>query len=178
MTRAAILLALMLVACERERRTPPSPAHDDRPATASPNGTLVPGDQPIDGVVLDLALPGYAETAEAVANGKKLYAMFNCIGCHANGGGGMGVAFIDERWKYGSTPADVATSIVAGRPQGMPSYRGKVVPQQIYELTAYVRSLGGLVRTDAVSARSDHVQTIPQPTLRDLAIPKGSRATP
>jgi cytochrome c oxidase cbb3-type subunit 3 len=173
-----VLAMLIVAACERERRTPPSPARDDRPVTATANGTLHPGEQPIDGAVLDPALPGYAETAEAVANGKKLYSMFNCIGCHANGGGAMGPALIDRRWRYGSAPADVATSIVAGRPEGMPSYRGKVVPQQVYELTAYVRSLGGLVRTDAVSARTDHAQSIPPPTLNDLAIQHGSKETP
>ncbi len=177
--RALVAIALVtLGSCERERRTPPSPANDDRVRTATQNGTLHPGEAPIDGVTLDLSLPGYSETAEAVANGRKLYSMFNCIGCHANGGGAMGPAFIDEQWRYGSAPPDVATSIIAGRPEGMPSYRGKLVPQQIYELTAYVRSLGGLVRTDSVSARSDHIQTTPQPTLRDHATPHGSEVSP
>jgi cytochrome c oxidase cbb3-type subunit 3 len=173
-----VLAIALLCSCEREQRTPPLRTSDERPATSAPLGDLYAGGVPIGGGELDPTLPGYAETAEAVANGKKLYSMFNCIGCHANGGGAMGPPFMDERWIYGSLPSDVATSIIAGRPDGMPSYRGKIVPAQLHELVAYVRSLGGLVRTDAVSARTDHIQSTPAPTLRDHAVPQPSKATP
>jgi cytochrome c oxidase cbb3-type subunit III len=159
-----LLLAIaLLCSCEREQRTPPPRTSDHRPVRLD---------------TVTQALAGYAETAETVANGRKLYSMFNCIGCHANGGGGMGPALMDERWIYGSTPQDVATTIVAGRSDGMPAYAGKLVPSQLHELIAFVRSLGGLVRTDALSARSDHIQTTPAPTLRDVAVPQPSKSSP
>ena len=35
--------------------------------------------------------------------GKRLFGWFNCAGCHANGGGGMGPPLMDEKWIYGSS---------------------------------------------------------------------------
>lgn len=173
-----LLVIAVLSGCEREQRTPPSRAPSDRPPSTAPNTELYPGGKPNPGGAFDPSLPGYAETAQALSNGRKLYYSFNCVGCHQNGGGGIGPALMDERWIYGSTPSDIATSVIAGRPDGMPSYRGKIVPQQLQEIVAYVRSLGGLVRTDSLSARQDHAQTTPPPTLRDMAVPQPSRPAP
>jgi cytochrome c oxidase cbb3-type subunit 3 len=177
--RALGLVALVALgappACRREQRTFTDPGSSARPVSAEPNDSLYPGEQPLPGAALDPALPGYAETAQAVSEGQLLYAAFNCVGCHQHGGGGIGPALIDERWSYGSSPSDIATSIVAGRPKGMPSYRGKVASPQLYQLVAYVRSLGGLVRGDAVSAREDHIRTVPPPTLEHAAVPLPGR---
>lgn len=178
MTRAAIAAALVLLACEREDRDFQPPAPSTRPVVAAPFGTLVAGPVPNMGAHLDPAMPGYQETSYNVAQGGNLYLYFNCVGCHANGGGGMGPPFLDEKWIYGSRPYDVATSIIAGRPNGMPSYRGKIAPQQLYQLVAYVRTLGGLVRTDAVPARQDHAKSIPAPTLHHEGLVYPSRPTP
>jgi cytochrome c oxidase cbb3-type subunit 3 len=173
-TRCFVAL-LLLAACERERR--------DFPDTPLPPVTLVPenpfarpsmlyaGEQPMVGKEFDPALPGYRETAYAVSEGQTLYNMFNCVGCHAKGGGAMGPAFIDKTWLYGSTPRDIATSIIAGRPNGMPSFRGKLVPAQLYALVAYIRSLGGLVRGDAIGARDEHLQTLPPMDLDEHGLP-------
>jgi cytochrome c oxidase cbb3-type subunit III len=172
---AALALAFA-ASCERERRTFEEPGPSARPASMAPLSSLYPGEQPMSGATLDLALPGYAETAQAVSEGSQLYNWFNCVGCHQHGGGGIGPALIDDRWTYGSAPAEVATSIIAGRPMGMPSYRGKIAPVQLYQLVAYVRSLGGLVRGDAVPARDEHIQTAPAETLQHLGVPlPGSR---
>lgn len=165
-------------ACQREQRTFSEPAPSARPVTAAPSSSLVPGEPPLPGAALDPALPGYVETAQAVSEGRQLYLSFNCVGCHAHGGGAMGPPLIDEHWSYGSAPAEVATSIIAGRPRGMPSYRGKIAPAQLYQLVAYVRALGGLVRGDAVSARDEHIQLVPAPTLAHEAIPLPGRARP
>jgi cytochrome c oxidase cbb3-type subunit 3 len=178
----ALLVALVLVlalaaGCERERRTFREPGPQARPVTAEPLVALYPGEQPLPGAPLDPALPGYAETAQAVSEGKQLYSWFNCIGCHMHGGGGIGPALIDDTWTYGSTPLAIATSIVAGRPMGMPSYRGKLSPPQLYQLVAYVRSLGELVRGDAVQARDEHIRTAPAQTLQHFGVPlPGSRS--
>lgn len=177
--RAAVALAALglgTLACERERRTFSDPGPSARPLTASALSSLYPGEAPLSGAPLDPSLPGYVETAQAISEGKQLYTWFNCVGCHQHGGGGIGPALIDERWTYGSSPSEVATSIIAGRPMGMPSYRGKVAATQLHQLVAYVRSLGGLVRGDAVQARDEHIQTAPAQTLQHEAIPLPGRA--
>jgi cytochrome c oxidase cbb3-type subunit 3 len=176
---AALALALALAACEREQRDFSGPAAGATPLLLPPQSSLSPGDPPTSGAPLDPALPGYAETAQAISDGRTLFAMFNCSGCHSSGGGGaMGPPLIDRAWRYGSAPGDVAISIIAGRPAGMPAYRGKLAQPQLYQLVAFVRSLGGLVRTDAQSARTDHAQRTRSPILRDHAIPAPGRERP
>jgi cytochrome c oxidase cbb3-type subunit III len=175
----ALALALALTACEREQRRFSGPAPGASPAVLEPQSSLVPGPPPLGGSPLDPSLPGYVETAYDISEGRALFKAFNCAGCHASGGGGgMGLPLIDDGWRYGSAPGDVAVSIVAGRPDGMPSYRGKLAQPQLYQLVAFVRALGGLVRTDAQSARDDHAQRTRSPILRDLAIPGPGRAVP
>ena len=39
----------------------------------------------------------YEETGYDASEGKRLYASFNCKGCHANGGGSIGPALMDDR---------------------------------------------------------------------------------
>jgi cytochrome c oxidase cbb3-type subunit 3 len=108
---------------------------------------------------------GRNESAWALAEGKKLFTAFNCTGCHANGGGGMGPPLMDGRWRYGNDPLTIRETILGGRPNGMPSFRGKITEPDLWKLIAYVRSLSGLVPSDRVSARSDHMHaTPPQPT--------------
>jgi cytochrome c oxidase cbb3-type subunit 3 len=175
---AAVTILAGVLGCERERRTFGEPGDRARPVTAAPISSLVPGESPIEGAALDPALPGYAETAQAVSEGKQLYTWFNCVGCHAHGGGAMGPPLMDERWIYGSAPIEVATSIIAGRPRGMPSYRGKIAAPQLIQLVAYVRSLGGLVRGDAVQARDEHIQLAPAATLQHEGVPLPGRLRP
>src|SRR5205085_7550008 len=55
------------------------------------------------------------QNAYDLSEGKRLFAAYNCTGCHANGGGGMGPPLIDRAWLYGSGPRDVYASIVEGR---------------------------------------------------------------
>jgi cytochrome c oxidase cbb3-type subunit 3 len=177
----AVAIAVMLAGaagCKRERRTFTEPGPSARPVSAVPASSLYPGEAPLEGAAFDPSLPGYAETAQAVSEGKQLYSWFNCVGCHAHGGGAIGPALMDDRWIYGSTPADVAMSIIAGRPRGMPSYRGKIAATQLTQLVVYVRSLGGLVRGDAVSARDEHIQLAPAPTLAHEAVPMPGKERP
>lgn len=81
---------------------------------------------------------------EFINEGKRLYNWFNCVGCHANGGGGMGPPLIDEAWIYGSEPIHIYSTIVEGRPNGMPAFGSKIPEEEIWKLVAYVRALGGL----------------------------------
>jgi cytochrome c oxidase cbb3-type subunit III len=114
----------------------------------------------------------YENNAYAMTEGQRLYSNFNCSGCHANGGGGMGPALIDEDWLYGSRPEQVYASIVQGRPNGMPSWGGRLSEDQLWKITAYVRSLGGLTPVTIAPARSDHMKAQPPPNSIDYKKPQ------
>ena len=73
----------------------------------------------------------------------------------------MGPALMDDRWIYGAEPAQIYETIVEGRPNGMPAFRGKIAEQQTWQLVAYVRSLAGLLAKDVAPSRSDHMQLKP-----------------
>jgi cytochrome c oxidase cbb3-type subunit 3 len=146
-------IAMAVIACERENRrfqeAPPA-------ATATSivsMSELQPGEVRPKLRVVNV----YEQNAWAVAEGKRLFGMFNCAGCHANGGGGMGPPLIDDQWIYGSEPENVYATIVEGRPNGMPSFRGRLTNPQLWQLVAYVRSFNGLLAADVRPARSDHM---------------------
>jgi cytochrome c oxidase cbb3-type subunit 3 len=99
----------------------------------------------------------YVHDAWAVSEGQRLYAWYNCSGCHARGGGGMGPALLDAQWSYGNSPEQLFASIAGGRPKGMPAFGRRVPEAQIWQLVAYVQSLGGGVPKAVVAARSDEI---------------------
>ena len=103
----------------------------------------------------------YEQNAWALSEGKRLFSAYNCNGCHSMGGGGMGPALMDEKWIYGGQPEQIFSTIVEGRPNGMPSFRDRVPDSQIWQLAAYVRSMSGQLRKDAAPARDDHLQGKP-----------------
>lgn len=106
----------------------------------------------------------YSKNAWAISEGQRLFSQMNCVGCHAHGGGGMGPPLMDARWRYGATPDDIARSIVQGRPRGMPSFGSRLSAQQVWQLAAYVRSLGGNAPSDAAPVRDDHMAVRPPPS--------------
>ncbi|MGN6500789.1 MAG: c-type cytochrome [Tsuneonella sp.] len=173
--RASLAAALVLLAgaCDREER--------------NARGRPLPETGPlIDTVSLrtvhDPRADDYKNNAEAVSQGQLYFAWMNCSGCHANGGGGIGPALIDDEWRYGSSMSDIAETIAHGRPNGMPAFAGKLTPQQIWQLAAYVRSLSALDRQDVRSGRSEGVSTGEPGTLRDpkqpiTVTPKQDEAT-
>jgi cytochrome c oxidase cbb3-type subunit III len=160
MKRFALVLALVQ-ACDREERR----FQDIAPSS----------DEPIDRALGEDESPSvssrYAESAWMVSEGKSLYNAFNCSGCHGQGGGGMGPPLMDARWIYGSSPTSVFATIVEGRPEGMPSFRGKIVETDIWKLVAYVRSMSGNVRVDSRPARDDHMHAVPPPSTQPREIP-------
>jgi len=103
----------------------------------------------------------YEENAFALSEGKRLFSAFNCVGCHAHGGGDIGPPLMDAKWIYGHEPQQIFSTIVEGRPNGMPSFGARVPEYQIWWLVAYVRSLSGLARKDAAPGREDHMRTSP-----------------
>jgi cytochrome c oxidase cbb3-type subunit 3 len=116
----------------------------------------------------------YEENAFAISEGKRLYQGFNCYGCHAHGGGDMGPPLMDDRWIYGSRPEQVFSSIVAGRPNGMPSFGTKIPAYQVWQLAAYIRSMSGLVSKSAAPGRDDDMQTTPAENSAPTATPVDS----
>ena len=84
----------------------------------------------------------YEGNAQALKTGAQLYVAYNCIDCHgADGSGAMGPSLADGRWHFGGTPAEVFESIYQGRPDGMPTWGGRITNDQIWLLVTYVRSL-------------------------------------
>ena len=107
----------------------------------------------------------YGNNAFHIAQGQRWFTWYNCVGCHSHGGGGMGPPLMDNKWRYGGRMEDIVASILYGRPNGMPDWRNKITEQQAWELAAYVRSLSGQARKDAVSARTEEPHVIPEPDL-------------
>ena len=139
---ALIAAAGLLAACEREDRVFRSePIVSDIREEIS-----IAGNAPGPGGPIERKTglrSQYEKVAFQVSQGKKLFSWFNCTGCHANGGGGSGPALMDDVWIYGSDIENIAASIREGRPNGMPSFRGKIPEDQIWQIAAYVRALGG-----------------------------------
>jgi cytochrome c oxidase cbb3-type subunit 3 len=159
---AILMLAIVSVtACEREtRRYQELPAASSRPSSTQVSD-LVPGlPSPAQPVVSP-----YQENAYGIAEGKRLYSAFNCNGCHAMGGGGIGPALMDYKWIYGSSPDQIYSTISQGRPNGMPAFGGRVPSQQIWQLVAYVQSLSVQVPRDVEPGRNDDMNAR-QPELR------------
>ncbi len=84
----------------------------------------------------------YAKDRAAMGEGRELFVRFNCSGCHGGrAGGGMGPSLRDQDWIYGSTDAQIFSSIAEGRAHGMPAWGTKISEDQIWKLVAYVKSL-------------------------------------
>jgi cytochrome c oxidase cbb3-type subunit 3 len=155
----ALLVVLTVVGCKREERD----FHGLPSASAIINPkvrevSLVPGGR----VPADSGPGPYEDNAYAVSQGKTLYNKYNCSGCHFQGGGGIGPPLMDADWIYGSRPENIYETIAEGRPNGMPLFGGKIVPDQIWQIVAYVRSMSGLLRKDVAPGRDDAMQVRPQ----------------
>lgn len=92
--------------------------------------------------------------ADVVAHGKQLYTAMNCAGCHGyDGSGGMGPALNDSYWRYGGSPVQIFKTLYEGRPKGMPAWGHALPAEELWQLTAYVQSLGTApVRPEAAAA--------------------------
>ncbi|MDJ0835137.1 MAG: cbb3-type cytochrome c oxidase N-terminal domain-containing protein [Acidobacteriota bacterium] len=68
-----------------------------------------------------------------------------CVPCHApDGGGTIGPNFTDDYYIHGGKLTDIRRIIVEGVPaKGMISWKVSLKPQQIENLTFYIRSLRG-----------------------------------
>ncbi len=118
----------------------------------------------------------YYDNSEAVTTGKRLFGQYNCSGCHSNGGGGMGPALMDDEWIYGGRLEQIHQTLVEGRPNGMPAWGGRIPDDQLWQISAYVRSMS-LPATLAAQTGPTASQS-PAPVPRDADADTGWPAPP
>lgn len=126
-----LLLGGLLVfgpGCQRSRRA----LHETGPMNAIAGGQ---SDRP--------ARNPYEDNAYAMTEGQRLFEWFNCSGCHARGGGGIGPPLMADVYRYGKYPGDIYLSIVEGRPNGMPAWRGRMTEYEVWQIVTYVQALRG-----------------------------------
>jgi cytochrome c oxidase cbb3-type subunit 3 len=181
-----VLVLLLAAGCEREVRDLRTPAAQvptvatvrAHRLTPGPDSAFVPGKSAEERATIAHG----EQNAYFVSQGKQLFAQYNCGGCHANGGGGMGPALIDDHWLYGAVPDSVYRTITAGRPNGMPAFGPRLAQADAWKLVAYVRSMSGLVAQDVAPARNDAMQSKPaentiNPPTRVVVAPPPPAAT-
>ena len=93
-----------------------------------------------------VTLSGRAADRAAVARASKPFAD-NCAACHGAKGTGdraLGAPNLtDGDWLYGPTRADIGDQIANGHGGVMPTWGGRLSPEEIQALAVYVHSLGG-----------------------------------
>ena len=68
---------------------------------------------------------------------------------------------MDDQWRYGGSIDQVHASIIDGRPNGMPAWRGKITDAQAWQMSAYIRAMSGNVRKDAAPSRREGMAATP-----------------
>jgi cytochrome c oxidase cbb3-type subunit III len=131
------LVALTVVSLTVAGRQP-----SDRPVTtASREQRILAGGVAPPDVTIKAVNP-YAGDQASAEQGKALFRMMNCEGCHSIGGeGSWAPSVITRRWRYGGTDAAVFETIFYGRPRGMPAYGGILPPEATWKLVTFLRSL-------------------------------------
>lgn len=169
---AEVAAAFSFVGCKREERLFRVPPASVSRAEGVRVSDLQPGPHGPDTPLKS----NYDDNAYAQSEGKRLYEAFNCVGCHAHGGGNMGPPLLDDKWRYGASPDQIFLSIMQGRPNGMPAFRGKLNENQAWQIVSYVRSLSGQTPRDAAPNRDDHMKSSPPGNSVDPVKPTGELA--
>ena len=168
-----ILLAAttVLVSCSRENRVLRQPP----PANETLNTIQISGLNPGANFLVPTPPSSnmYEESAYAVSEGQKLFEAYNCVGCHAHGGGGIAPPLMDRNWIYGSEPGNIFATIMEGRPNGMPSFRNRIPEYQAWEIAAYVRSMAGLLPKGVSPNRTDQMNIKPAESSTPKQVPTG-----
>jgi cytochrome c oxidase cbb3-type subunit 3 len=168
-----LVLSFCVSSCKREQRQfsqPPSTfkSYDVTMSDIHPGtpGTQQPVQNPSD------------QRAYDTNEGKRLFTQYNCSGCHFNGGGGIGPPLMDAIWIYGDSPQNIYSTIVEGRPNGMPSFRQKIPDSQLQQIVAYVRSMSGQLRKDVAPTRNDSMNARRSEQRTERKTPQQSTAPP
>ena len=146
MTRAFVIsccAAAVVAGCQRdEGRETPHSATAGMAATAMTDslGGVLPGIH--SQISFGSIHNPYEGNVQAERDGRQLFLMYNCVGCHGGRvGGGMGPSLRDSAWTYGNSDVDLFATITEGRPGGMPTWGGKIPEDQIWKLVSYIRTL-------------------------------------
>lgn len=122
---------------EQKAENREAPVND--PASAVSRIWINPGPQTI--TLPEVENP-YAGDPQAIEDGKRLYGWYHCAGCHApNAGGAYGPSLRDPYFIYGGDALSMYQSIWHGRPNGMPTWAGKIPPDEIWKIIAFIHSL-------------------------------------
>lgn len=157
---AVCVCVAVLTSCQREKHDlRPSPTRLATYGDAANESTLRPGGPIIPQPVVTNPYNG---SGYDISEGQRLFDWYNCSGCHAHGGGGIGPPLIKKDWIYGGEPANIFDSIVKGRPNGMPTWGGRIPEYQVWQLVVYVRSMNGEQPTSATPTRADTIEQNPQ----------------
>lgn len=165
----ALAACCLGAACQRDEEPPAIPSGGgvtSTPVSALRPASTTPATEP---PALDPRALPYFDNAEAVDTGKRLYNMYNCVGCHFNGGGGIGPPLMDEAWTYGGRLDQIYNSIYQGRPNGMPAWGEHLTEEQIWKIAAYVRSMSlpATLEANGDGTPSQHPAPVPRPPRRN-----------
>ena len=157
----ALAAALALAPAAQARAadvTSDFPATENGPLSV-PTSTIFPGGGAAPPV--DPRVTQYEGNAQAIAEGQRLFNWYNCVGCHFHGAGGMGPALMDKHsFNYGTRLDQIYADLVQGRPNGMPSWGGKIPDNELWEIAAYVKSLSA---PNAANGPGQVMPTTPPP---------------
>jgi cytochrome c oxidase cbb3-type subunit 3 len=132
-----VLLALTIVSLTFTARH----SSDDAVVAVSTDQRILAGGVAPPAVTISPVNP-YAGDPASAAQGKALFRVMNCEGCHSIGGeGSWAPSIITRRWRYGGSDAAVFETIFYGRPRGMPAYGGILPPELTWKLVTFLRSL-------------------------------------
>lgn len=150
--RCAIALGVAgagLGACSRSGGAAGS-ASAAEPVLPSASGPAALPEGPYAGIAVSAiektATNPHGDDSAAVKRGQALFLAMNCSGCHGEDAktGIFAPNLTNNYWRYGGSDADVFNSIYEGRARGMPAWGAVLSRDQIWELVAYIRSLGGM----------------------------------
>jgi cytochrome c oxidase cbb3-type subunit 3 len=137
-----LLLVLALSACTAEQRS----TGPEQPQTP-PNGPL------------DTRIAFYENNASQLSQGGRYFSWYGCNGCHADGVQGP-LDLNDRRSRRGRNFDQVYMAIADGHTAIAPSYRNLIPTAQLWQITAFVRSLP---RLTAGKRRRQDVDQVGEP---------------
>jgi cytochrome c oxidase cbb3-type subunit 3 len=157
---AGLLIVALAAGCRREFTTV---AAGGPASTTDPVGPVPGGIQPTH-----FRTNPFTSDPVALQDGRRLFNWYNCSGCHGgHAGGGMGPSLRDPVWLYGDRDDQVFDSIAQGRSQGMPAWGSKIPELQIWELVAYIKSMGTPQEPEPPTEPSDEMVVDPQHNTKD-----------
>ena len=151
------LLPLLITAC-RDQHNSTAIASGGPAIVSDPVG-------PVPGGVQNVTYRSnpYSNDPVALQDGRRLFNWYNCSGCHGgHAGGGMGPSLRDPVCLYGNRDDQIFDSIAHGRSKGMPAWGTKIPSDQIWQLVAYIKSMGTPQEPDPPTEPADEQVENPQ----------------